>query len=154
MRVITFVLFIVFGLICCKAPDSRTVETLKKHMKESRVDFDKTVKHCIIIPEGGCGECIASGISFVINHKEKFSLHQKENMVIFTNIGSLKLLKRAVGNDVFKSLNCIVDTTNVYLIRGEDEIYPMVIYLDKGKPTKVEFQSPEEDGLDNLEKDL
>lgn len=73
---------------------------------------------------------------------------------MFTNIGSLKLLKRAVGESVFNSLNCIVDTANAFLVEGNDDIYPIIIYLRKNTPIKVEFQSPKEDGLRNLEREL
>lgn len=153
-KVITMLAIVAFALISCKGDDTILLNKVKKQFVENEIVFDETTKHCVIIPEGGCGGCIASGISFIVDHKEQFSKNQKEDVVVFTNIGSLKLLKRAVGESVFNSLNCIVDTANAFLVEGNDDIYPIIIYLRKNTPIKVEFQSPKEDGLRNLEREL
>lgn len=148
------IIFVALVFAGCQNNESEELKSFKQEIKERGLTFDKATKHLVIIPEGGCGGCIASGISFIVSHKGEFSKEQDENVVVFTNIGSLKLLKRAVGNDVFNSVNHIVDIENKYLFKGEDELYPMIIYLEKGKPVDVGYQSPFEEGLNKLESEL
>lgn len=105
-------------------------------------DFDTDNEICLILPEVGCGDCIAGGVAFLLNHKEKFSSHQKRNKIIFTAISSVKMLKRALDDTDLDSLNCEIDTANRFLLPPPDGLYPIVVYLKEGKIKKIDIQNP------------
>ena len=151
MRNILVYFAILFLLISCNGSyeknNSQLKVVIRNHFKEKSISFDKEIKNCVIIPGGGCSGCIASGISFLKSHKDKFSKNQKNNIVIFTNIFSLKKLKRQLGDITLNELNCVVDTSNVYLIHCKENIYPILLMFDKSKMKDVKVQSPKEDGL-------
>lgn len=47
-----------------------------------------------------------------------------------------------------------MDSLNLYSIDSEYNIYPVILYLEKGKIENVEVQSPYNDGLNHLEEKL
>ena len=99
-----------------------------------------------------CG--IASGIYFFDFNKQHFSKSQKDNAVVFTSINSLKVLKRSLKGVDFADYNVVIDTLNRYTVDFKENIYPLIVYLDKGKIVKVDMQSPETDGLSYLQQQL
>ena len=96
----------------------------------------------------------ASGIYFFDFNKQHFSKSQKDNAVVFTSINSLKVLKRSLKGVDFADYNVVIDTLNRYTVDFKENIYPLIVYLDKGKIVKVDMQSPETDGLSYLQQQL
>lgn len=139
---------------CRKEEVSPLVRLVQKKYVERNLSFDGKIKHCLILPGGGCSGCITEGIAFLKEHASSFSKGQTENIVVFTNIYSMKLLKRSLKNIDMLTLNSIVDMDNMYLVNCNEEIYPMVLYLDNGDIEKVEVQSPSKNGLENLKREL
>lgn len=104
--------------------------------------FDKETKFCIVLPEVGCGGCIAGGVRFIANNREKFSKYQNEYLVVFTSINSKKLLFRNMGFDIERELNCIIDSLDCYKVKTSMKFYPMLIKLKCGQISEVYFQYP------------
>lgn len=99
---------------------------------------------------GGCPGCIASGMAFVIQNKDYFSKEQAEFEVVFTRVGSMKLLKRALGSLSADDLNCRVDWQDKFLLDTQANEYPLVLYLKNGEIQKAESQKPGSNALNNL----
>lgn len=143
-------IFYCFFLQSCHNVDDITTRT-KKYFATEKINFDENLKCCLIIPGGGCSGCIASGISFLAFNRKYFSKDQSDNIVIFTSIVSLKVLKRNLNNIKFEDFNVVVDSLDRYTVNFKENIYPLIIYLNKGNIVKVETQSPDSDGLYNLQ---
>ncbi len=131
-------------LISCEKKDGQ-LEQVKRLYAERGIVFDKEIETCLVLPEVGCGGCIAGGVNFLLDNKEKFSSKQKKNIVMLTAIHSKKLLYRNLEINSPDELNCIIDSGNKYLVKGHNKLYPMVLKLDNGNIESVEFQSPETD---------
>lgn len=134
-----------------KRYDSKSKEIIKTELSCKTKEFGNDVRMCVIIPGGGCPGCIASGLSFVVKHKSDFAKTQKRNVVVFTNISSMKGLRRHLKDASIAELNCIVDTANSYLVDVNENIYPIILKIDNKKIVEVAFQSPQENGLYDME---
>lgn len=106
------------------------------------ITFNKETEICLVLPEIGCGGCIAGGVTFLIENKDKFAPNQKRNIVVFTAINSKKILYRTIGIKSPDELNCIMDSGNKYLTDDRMKLYPMLLRLRDGKIVDVSFQSP------------
>jgi hypothetical protein len=53
--------------------------------------------------------------------------------LIFTKAYNKKKLKIKYGYDLFRLKNVYIDTANVFLTEGKDEIYPYTISVEDGK---------------------
>lgn len=133
-----------------RAPESDLV----KIFQDKGVLFPKEAKTCVIIPEGGCGGCIASGISFIQENKSAFSSAQRSNMVVFTKIHSMKLLRRQLGDVTMESLNSVVDTIRIYSVGTKEGVYPIILYLDDSNIKSVDVASPNTDAFEQLKRNL
>lgn len=145
----------ILGLLvfACKIQDTVTNEVTEYYRKNGVV-FHPNLKLCIILPEVGCGGCIASGVDFFQRNKEKFQSTQEQNMIIFTSITSMKLLYRNLGIDSLNGYYSYLDKDNKYLVKGDNSIYPLILHLRLGQIVKAEYQSPYSgDILGKLEKD-
>lgn len=127
---------------------------LVKIFQDKGISFPKEAKTCVIIPEGGCDGCIAAGMSFIQENKSSFSCTQRNNIVAFTRIHSMKLLKRQLGDATIESMNSIVDTMGVFLIDTREGIYPIILYLDSGSVKSVDVASPKTDAFEQLKRKL
>lgn len=92
MDVILFLSTIMFRLFLIFANADEAVTELSKQLNDNRIDFSQDLQYCIIIPGGGCDNCIAGGISFVKNNLKLFSLENIKMQVVFIAISSKKLL--------------------------------------------------------------
>ncbi|MDO5527545.1 MAG: hypothetical protein Q4F85_15845 [Prevotella sp.] len=146
--------FLTALLSICSCTVKQSEYDLVKTFQDKGILYPKEVKTCIIIPEGGCGGCIAAGISFIQDNKSSFSKAQQNNVVVFTKIHSMKLLKRQLGDVTIESLNSIVDTMRIYSIDTKDGIYPIILYLDGGDIKSVDVASPKTDAFEQLKKRL
>lgn len=154
MKRLFFIIITFLVLLGCKQDKDELTVRAENFFKKENVCFDRDCERALIIPGGGCPGCIASGLSFVVDNKELFSNRQNKNVVIFTGIGSRKILRRRLGKATIESLNAIVDSSNVYRVDFEAGEYPMVVYLNAGEIMKVESQTPESSALENLKQKL
>ena len=93
-------------------------------------------------------------MSFVRNNRAAFSNAQRSNVVVFTRIHSMKLLRRQLGDVAVESLNSIVDTMGIYSVDSKEGVYPIVLYLDDGNVKSVDVASPQTDAFVKLGKEL
>jgi carbonic anhydrase len=102
------------------------------------------IDYIIIIPNQGCGGCITAAEEFY--KKQKMSKNMK---FIFTNIISQKTLKRKI--QVF-SHNTFLDTSNIMLksYPKNKSLYPCILKLKDGAIAGIVYQSPTENGFNNL----
>jgi len=107
------------------------------------IEFDKDLEICLVIPEVGCGDCIAGGVYFLNENKDKFRCGQTKNKVVFTAITTLKMLKRGLGEVSLDSIYHEIDTDCNYLLPEPDGLYPVVLYLSSGKIYDIDVQSPD-----------
>lgn len=151
---ITVISVILLNLLgSCVPTDDLKKRTILSYSKNN-IEFPPTLTHCLIIPGGGCAGCVASGMNFVVSNDSCFSRNQHENMVIFTNINSLKLLKRNLGSHDIEDFFHIIDFDNIYSVDGSERIYPIILYLNNGNIESVEVQSPYSNALEKLKKDI
>lgn len=146
---------LVFSTLCigCKDKNDLTQKAILYFDKEEIV-FDSQVKYCVIIPNGGCAGCIASGLSYIVANKTYFSSEQNENVIIFTGVNSVKLLKRGLKGDDLSLYNHILDKGRKYTIDGPENKYPLVLFLNSGKITKAYAESPSSNAFAELDKKL
>lgn len=143
MNLFKSILWVIVGtlLIACSSIDDNT-RIAQLHFKNYGIAFDPDLKYCIVLPEVGCEGCIAAGVSFFKDNKDAFLKEQSTNMVVFTAVNSKKMLHRTLGLTSLDRFNCILDLDNRYLIQGNNSIYPLILYLEKGEITKAAYQSP------------
>lgn len=115
---------------------------------------DTDLEICLIIPEVGCGDCIAGGVYFLTQNKDKFNNSQRKNKVIFTAITTMKMLKRGLGNISLDSLYHEIDSDCNFLLPEPDGLYPVALYLKDGKITDIDIQSPENEIFHKLKRHL
>lgn len=139
------ILLFSFVLESCEGTD-KLVHAANQLIKENHIVLEKDLSVCLIIPEVGCGDCIAGGVSFLIENQDKFKNTQKQNKVVFTAITSKKMLRRTLQIDSIESLYSELDTLNQYLLPEESGIYPVVLYLKQGKVIAADIQSPDNPG--------
>ena len=146
-----FLLVVCFSLSGCANKEDEVTEYARQYFEEENVTFAPSLRSCLIIPGGGCSGCIASGLSFLRDNQESFSIRQSENMVVLTNIVSRKLLRRNLEAKSINAskLNAVVDTGNVYMVDFRYNDYPLVVYLENGSVVRVEYQSAETKALRN-----
>lgn len=154
MKYYVCILMFLIMMGSCNGNNKDFTRNTLQEFQEKEIIFPPELKHCVIIPGGGCAGCIASGINFILANNSCFSCEQNENMVVFTNINSLKLLKRNLGKHKIEEFFNILDYDNNYYIEGPESIYPIIIYLNRGVIKHVDVQSPYNDAFKLLEKDI
>lgn len=98
----------------------------------------------LIIPRTGCSSCIGIADRFF-----KQSSEDGRMQFVFTKISSLKVLKIRLGPEVTEDENVHLDMANNFSKKSMDSIYPIVVFLDKGRVQKVEFITPHKEELIN-----
>jgi thiol-disulfide isomerase/thioredoxin len=100
--------------------------------------------YIVIIPNQGCGGCITVAEQFYNEHKMA-----KNVKFIFTNIISQKMLNQKV--QIFSN-NTFLDTNNIMLksYPKNKNLYPCILKLKNGAIIEISYQSPEENGFNNL----
>jgi len=75
--------------------------------------------------------------------------------LIFTRLQSKKILIGKLGNNILNMKNVIIDSKNKLTFPEiENEIYPMIVYIKNGAIDKIQYQSPNQNGFENLLKSL
>lgn len=139
----TFLAVIIITIaLGCKKTDEATIEVIN-HMKTNHITFPKELEYCVIIPGGGCDNCIAEGIGFVKNNLINFSIDSSKIQAVFTAISSKKILLNQLSIDNYLEYNFIFDVEDKYYLNSQYSIYPCIIYLDKGNVINVEYQNPQ-----------
>lgn len=145
---ILLILILSIGFTSCKNDETKVIDSYNKR----NITFDGDVRNCIVIPLGGCGGCIADGISYVRHHRKDFQHDQNRNMIVLTGISSKKMLRRTLSSLGPDSLNIIYDYEDKYKAPGALRIYPLAINVDNGIITEVHVKSPRDPhALDYLE---
>ena len=140
MRSLFLMVFILL-LASCAKEDAVTREVIAQYAKENIV-FDPELEVCIVLPEVGCGGCIAGGVYFFQENKKKFAKEQHNNRIVFTAIQSKKMLYRMLEVQSLDEYNSVVDWENKFLVDGNNAIYPLILHLKQGKIVKAEYQTP------------
>lgn len=135
-------ILIVILFLCLFIGTACSTRTKGDKFVTSGVMFDTEERVCLIIPEVGCGSCIAGGVVFLSENRHKFSRDQHRNKVVFTAITSMKMLRRSLNGINIDSLNCEIDSTNKYLLPEPDGLYPIALYIDNGEIKELDIQSP------------
>lgn len=96
----------------------------------------KGYSNFLIIPGSGCQGCISDAEQFVI---QKAKTLEDKILIVFTNIGSEKLLKLRLGPELSKGPNILLDANDDLHYTS---IYPVYFKLENGdilnfKPLKV-----------------
>lgn len=147
-----FILFMV--LYGCSSKSNDITDTVGISFRKNNVVFADSLKTCFVIPGAGCPGCIASGIHFLNQNRQYFSKNQKGNFVVFTNVASKKLLNRALKGLDLSELNAVIDTKGMYTIDSQESKYPLIIFLEKGRIIRVDYQSPTNNGIEIYKKYL
>jgi hypothetical protein len=101
----------------------------------------------LILPNQGCEGCITSAEQYTQDNYNNPHIYY-----VFTRINSVKLLRLILTNKVFYSKHILLDTANKITYPDDNmKIYPMVAFGDKGKISRIEYQSPASDGLKDID---
>lgn len=142
MKKIFLGIIMIFIASSCKNTDEATIE-VTNHMKKNHITFPKELQYCVIIPGGGCDNCIAEGIGFIKNNLTFFHRDSTKIQAIFTAIESKKILLNQLSIDNNYEYNFIFDLEDKYYLNSKYSIYPCIIYLDEGDIIKIEYQNPQ-----------
>ncbi|MBR2018330.1 MAG: hypothetical protein IKA00_13750 [Prevotella sp.] len=135
-------------IVCgCSSDNNNMTDFVRKSFGNRNIEFDKSLKTCLIIPESGCSGCIASGMLFVKNNQDYFSTQQDCNIVVFTNIISRKSLKRKTVRLNLTELNARIDSVGDFFLDCPESKYPIILYLRKGAIIKADYAAPNKDGM-------
>ncbi|MBV7532901.1 hypothetical protein [Chitinophaga sp. sic0106] len=105
----------------------------------------------VVIPNQGCDGCITTAETFV----KKNVRSSPQIKYIFTKIQSAKMLRIKLGGEVFHDEHILLDTANTIIYpEPEKDIYPMILYIEKGEIAQVKYQRPGEDGLEELSREM
>ena len=141
MKKISSILLLLFLIACVHKTDF--IDRLNELYSDRNITFDKETEFCIILPETGCSGCISGCVYKILRNKEHFENTQKKNLIVFTSINSMKMLRRNMQADSLSIFNCIVDSLNLYSIEGNENIYPLFIKLKDGEIIDAIVQSPD-----------
>lgn len=133
----------IFFISSCISHQNNEMKSIINEFHNKKINFNENIKYFIILPEVGCGGCISEGTDFIKRNIEKFNCTNKEIKVVFTSIVSKKILLRTLGIDSFDNYCFEIDESNVYRINNPKSIYPLILYLNKGKIINIEFQYPD-----------
>ena len=143
-----------FLFISCINSDNET-KNVQIYYDLKGITFDRNLRTCLVLPEVGCGGCIDGAVYFLNENKEFYRKEQYRNMFILTAITSPKMTLRTLNESSLDQYYCVWDSTNRYLVKGNNSIYPLILYLNEGKIVKARYQSPfTEDVFGTLEKDI
>lgn len=136
----SLILILVFTLLGCMQSKDSLTESVETYFERENVHFDCQHATMLVIPVNGCPGCVADGIKFVMENKDRFSREQNKNTVVFTGIVSKKLLYRRLDKIDFNRMSVVIDTTEKYLVDFEACDYPLVLRLKSGRIVKAENQ--------------
>ena len=135
------VCLIILTLSCNQ--QNEEVKSLINEFHRNKIVFNESTKYVVILPEVGCGGCISEGVGFIKKNLKKIDCDNKEVEIIFTSIMSKKLMLRELDILSLEEHCFEIDEINKYRIDNSKSIYPLILYLKKGKIVRMEFQSPD-----------
>lgn len=152
MRFLVCIVMLQLLFYSCTDIDNVT-EEVKTFYDSKGIVFDENLETCLVLPEVGCGGCIDGAVYFLNENKRHYKINQSRNMFVLTAVTSPKMALRTLNETSLDQYYCVLDSTNRYLIKGDNSIYPLVLYLNKGRIVKARYQSPfTEDVFGTLEK--
>ena len=152
MRLFGYIIILHLLFFSCTDIDNVT-EEVKTFYESKGVVFDENLETCLVLPEVGCGGCIDGAVYFLNENKKHYKINQSRNMFVLTAVTSPKMALRTLNETSLDQYYCVWDSTNHYLVKGDNSIYPLVLYLNKGRIVKARYQSPfTEDVFGTLEK--
>ncbi|ANI88598.1 hypothetical protein A9P82_04420 [Arachidicoccus ginsenosidimutans] len=115
--------------------------------KIDKKDNSYLSKYYVVIPNQGCEGCISYTEAFV---RENYNKYQNLKF-IFTRMNSIKLVLVRVGLNALRSNKIILDTLNIFTYpEDNNNIYPAIITTDTKKVINIEYQSPQNEGIEHL----
>ncbi|MDP1812501.1 MAG: hypothetical protein Q8K66_13965 [Sediminibacterium sp.] len=140
------------GMFCTISCGKNKVEdklltSLKPFVQGNYIKNADTIVYAVI-PNQGCEGCISDAEGYVVEH----ALFDSDRVIfIFTQIQSLKVLKYKLGSKTSSLPNVKMDVTNsIFFPTTEKQIYPMFVYAIDNSIVKIDYQSPQSNGLINL----
>ena len=140
---------------------SNQEEVLNKVDREFRSSFAKISSNSIqkltvymVIPRAGCGGCISSAESFMVDCLND-SLKHDRIYFILTNFDSEKILRARFGEFISKYKEHILIDKEDYFTKNLNlkSMYPTIFFIDKqGALNKVREVSPKQDGISEANK--
>ncbi len=83
----------------------------------------------IVIPGEGCGGCISSATTFLIENQSNFD----NSIIIFTGVLDKKLLRNQVGKKFLDKDNVIIDVNNLLMSLELKSVYPYYFKIVNSK---------------------
>lgn len=144
-------ILLILALVSCKLNDQ---DAYFKDVGKLIVDIDDkikvdSIKYIVVIPNAGCEGCINEAESLMIKYASK----QNESIYfVLTTYDSEKAIYLKYGYEIKEAKNVLIDAESIFNGNGYNSIYPIILYLNKGKLDKIFFQSPKSpDAIINLE---
>ena len=134
------------ALWSCSSPAKNTMQLFQQVLSEEQQKFGEAFKQkkvLMVIPRTGCSSCIGLADRFFKDQQYDPELFQ----FIFTRVSAVKTLKMRLGADLISSPNAYIDRDARFSVPNLDSIYPMVIYLEDGQVTGLEYLDPQNQGL-------
>ena len=133
--------------ISCKKED-KGIEAIFLATSIENLTIDSPIKWIVILPELGCRGCIQEGEDFM----QKY-IDNKGILFILTKIESLKILQKKIDIKLKGRSNVYIDKNSMFNIPTNNNVYPCIVQMEKGKIKSYEFQSPKNrEAFDKLKK--
>ena len=142
MRITNFFLTCLFVTMLSCGHQNREKKSIINEFANRNIEFADSVRFVVILPASGCGNCIREGFNFISRNLRHFNCNNEAIQIIFTSIQSPKMLLRTLGIEAFEYHCFKVDFDNRYRLSGVNAAFPLILYLENGEITDLEFQSP------------
>ena len=122
----------------------------------AKVSTDSIKKSTVymVIPRAGCGGCISSAESFMVDCLNDSVKHDRIYFIL-TNFDSEKILRARFGDYISKYREHILIDKEDYFTKNLSlkSMYPTIFFVDKqGALNKVREVSPKQDGISEANK--
>ncbi len=122
----------------CKSADKEALSDMDT-LLASAIN-PKQFNTVLVIPSEGCGACITSAESLMIENCQKPGA--KDILFIITGHNSIKSATVRFGQSVIKANNIFVDTAHIFDRPPFSEGYPMQLKLQNGRLVQYEEINP------------
>ncbi len=133
------IIILLLGLLTIGSCNQEIKDTELRYITNSlkKIDVDSSYKWIVILPGLGCHGCIQEGEVFMQKH-----IGNSDILFVITKIESLKTLQNKINVKLKEYKNVYIDKGDIFSIPTDNAIYPCIIELENRKPSRIEFQSP------------
>jgi hypothetical protein len=143
MKIGKLILILIFQILffspACNEGEKIDFKNINKILIRNYGEKLKQKSFLIVIPQSGCPSCIDRAINFIKSNIEDNSLFG----VVLTNVTDKKYFTFMIGQDLLSNGDFLFDKKNEIGRACHIYIYPIILFLNKGKVSSIVEVSPE-----------